>query len=150
MKSEEVRRKSEYMEKLALEVMAENPDFDFIADNGIRICYLSSSKEKKAAGGIVHGECEKIADKYKWAIPYDFSITFYEPNNISLDEEQMKILMRHELMHVGQDDKGNLRIVPHDVEDFAEILSEHGIFWSCPKTVQNCPETVRTVHKEKK
>lgn len=125
----EVRKKSRAMKLLAEKIIDENEEFSFIKDNEIRICYLLSNKEKKSDGGIVHGECEKIADKYKWAIPFDFSITFYELNNIDFTKEQLEILMKHELMHIGQDDKGNLKIVPHDIQDFSEILVKHGLFW---------------------
>jgi len=36
--------------------------------------------------------------------------------------------MRHELKHIGIKD-GRFFIVPHDVEDFSDIIEEHGMSW---------------------
>lgn len=59
--------------------------------------------EKKKDRKTVFADCEKIQDKYKWAIPYDFAITVYYKNTIGFSEKQMEILIFHELLHVGID-----------------------------------------------
>lgn len=75
------------------------------------------------------GQCEKIADKYKWGIPCDFTITIFEPNIIGWTDEQLRILIFHELLHVGVDGD-RLFIVPHDLEDFRVIIDEFGVDWN--------------------
>ena len=122
----------EYAE-IAAEIIKTEPSLRDIRDSEVTIIYLSSEHEKKENGKIVGAQCEKIPQKYKWAIPCDFTITVFEPNVERFTEEQMRILLFHELLHVGIDRDGNeetYRIIPHDVEDFKEILERYGIGWS--------------------
>jgi len=46
-----------------------------------------------------------------------------------MTENQKKILMLHELRHIGIGEKG-FRIENHDVEDFRDILERFGIEWN--------------------
>ena len=119
--------------EIAAEIIKTEPSLRDIRDSEVTIIYLSSEHEKKENGKIVGAQCEKIPQKYKWAIPCDFTITVFEPNVERFTEEQMQILLFHELLHVGIDRDGNeetYRIIPHDVEDFKEILERYGIGWS--------------------
>lgn len=97
------------------------------------ICYLSSDAAKKSNGKLVYGQCEKVADKNKWAIPADFLIVVYEPNCSGMDEEHLTRLIFHELLHVGigEDRDGNevYSIVPHDIEDFRACVGRWGVDW---------------------
>ena len=97
--------------------------FDDLKD--IDIGFLESSKAKKTRGRIVFGDCRKVPDRDRWAIPYDFLITVYTPNVEEFTEEQKMILIKHELMHIGKD-----KLVPHDIEDFRGIIEEYGLDWS--------------------
>ena len=97
----------------------------------VSIAWLSSDKAKMNNGKKVFAECAKVTEKFDWCCPYDFTITVYEPNVIELNEEQMKILLEHELMHIGVDEN-RLYIVPHDAEEFTEIIRKYGIDWSAP------------------
>ena len=104
-----------------------------IRDSQVSIMYLGSEYEKTSRGRTVYGQCEKVPEKYKWAVPCDFTITIFEPNVEHFTEEQMRILILHELMHVGIEEDGNEEkyyIRPHDVEDFEEILERYGMDWS--------------------
>jgi len=53
-----------------------------------------------------------------------------------MNDEQLKILMLHELMHIGIEinEKGEIKkyIVPHSVQDFEYILDKYGLNWSRP------------------
>lgn len=98
------------------------------------IVYLSSEHKKKSGNKLVFGQCEKVADKYKWGIPADFTITVFEPNVEGFSEEQLKILLFHELLHVGiefnADGSETYSIRPHDLEDFKLIIDKFGTDWS--------------------
>lgn len=98
------------------------------------IVYLSSEHKKKSGNKIIFGQCEKVADKYKWGIPADFTITVFEPNVEGFSEEQLKILLFHELLHVGikfnADGSETYSIRPHDLEDFKLIIDKFGTDWS--------------------
>lgn len=98
------------------------------------IVYLSSEHKKKSGNKIIFGQCEKVADKYKWGIPADFTITVFEPNVEGFSEEQLRMLIFHELLHVGiefnADGSETYSIKPHDLEDFKLIIDKFGTDWS--------------------
>lgn len=109
------------------------PEFADLAEADVRIAYLSSGKEKVKNRKVIFAECYKVEDKYDWCCKYDFFIVVYEPNVIDFTEEQLRILIRHELHHVGIDytDTGlQFYVVPHDVEEFWDIIHDHGLDWS--------------------
>lgn len=125
--------REEYAE-IAAEIIKEEPElFKDIAQSQATIIYLGSDYAKTSKGKTVFGECEKVADKNKWAIPCDFTITVYEPNCIAMTREQLKILLFHELLHVGikyQDDGSEkYYIKPHDYEDFKIVIDRYGTDW---------------------
>ena len=128
----EQRKESMTMKALADEVISALPEFSFIRDEGIQIIFLESDQEKKSNGRVVYGECEKVPDKYQWAIQADFTITFYTENVSGFSERQKRILMEHELRHIGGRD-GRLFVNPHDIEDFAVILKNYGMNWTTPE-----------------
>lgn len=106
---------------------------------GVRIAYLASDQEKTRNGRVIFGDCRKVSPQYAWCCPYDFIITIYEPNCVEyrFDDEQMKILIWHELLHCGveEDDSGRkFRIIPHDVEEFDNIIEDEGMYWQTKNT----------------
>ena len=82
------------------------------------------------------GQCELVPARYKWSVPYDFTITIFLPNVERFSDKQMKVLMLHELLHVGIEIDGNeekYKIRPHDYEEFAKIIAEYGLDWSAER-----------------
>ena len=104
-----------------------------IANSQATINFLSSEHAKKGRDKVIHAQCEKVAEKYKWGIPCDFTITVFEPNVEGFTPEQIKILLFHELLHVGiefcNDGTENYYIKPHDLEDFKLIIDRFGTEW---------------------
>ncbi|MCM3291632.1 hypothetical protein M3661_15990 [Paenibacillus sp. MER 180] len=72
-----------------------------------------------------------MQEVFKAYLPFDSIITFYERNTGLLSENQQKILMLHELRHITLGEKG-LKIRPHDIEDFKDILETYGLDWNEP------------------
>lgn len=105
-----------------------------IANSQATIIYLSSEHKKITSGKKILGQCEKVADKYKWGIPCDFTITIFEPNVEGMTEEQLRMLIFHELLHVGieynVDGTETYSVKPHDLEDFKLIIDRFGTDWS--------------------
>ena len=105
-----------------------------IANSQATIVYLSSEHKKSGSGKIVHAECEKVSEKYKWGIPCDFTITIFEPNVEKFTEEQLRILILHELLHIKiefcEDGSEIYGTYPHDLEDFKLIIDRYGTDWS--------------------
>ena len=109
------------------------PEFEDLKNSDVKIAYLSSDEPKKKDRRLIFAECCKVDDKYKWCCKYDFFIVVYEPNISWFTTKQLIILIRHELHHVGIDFTGQevkYYIVPHDVEEFWEIINDHGLKWS--------------------
>lgn len=140
MRISEVRTISEKYKKIGMELIEKHPALEvlnrFIKDKAIKLIFLKSTKEKKSTLGTVHADCEKIADSKRWAIDADFVITVYEPNVKTFSEAQLKILLLHELMHIGIEltKEGDLKkyLVPHSVQDFRYIHEKYGLDWSSP------------------
>ena len=125
----EIRTINEDYQKIANELIATRPELEDLRNSDVTIICLASDQEKKSNGKLIFGQTEKIADKYKWGIPCDFTITIFDPNVAYWTEDQMKILMLHELLHVGVDGD-RLYIRPHDLEDFKSIIAEYGVDWA--------------------
>lgn len=97
-----------------------------IKNSQATIVYLSSDCPKTEKGRMVYGVCEKIADKYKWGIPADFTITLFEPNIQGKSDEAIRRIIFHELLHVGIDAGEKYFVRPHDFEDFKILIDRWG------------------------
>ena len=135
------RTRSEYIKEIAESLIANEESLSHLRDADIRIGYLESEWGKKTAHKHIMGECEKIPERYKWAIPYDFTVTVFNPNVGLLNKNQLRALVFHELLHIGvtDDAKGQFYIVPHDVEDFYTILDRYGLRWNIPEDLPENP-----------
>ncbi len=115
---------------LAQKCMETFDDVSHLDNPNCRIAYQFSDQEKESGSKIVYADVEKVKPKIKAFMPYDFLITFYEPNCRGLDEEHMIRLMYHELKHVGFDPEyDKLWVKPHDVEDFRDLIDMWGVDW---------------------
>jgi hypothetical protein len=119
---------SKDLRQLAEMIINKFPRFQIIPEYDIRIGYVLS-QEKPPGTKTKYADCTKVKLKYQAWLPFDFIITFYEPNTETLSENQRKILMLHELRHIGIGEKG-LRLVEHEIEDFESILKDYGIKWN--------------------
>ena len=130
----DTRQISEEYTQIAKELIDNEAELEYIKNSNVQIIFLSSQHKKVSGHKTIFGQCEKIADKYKWGIPCDFTITIFEPNIEKFTEEQVKILLFHELLHIGitatADGEESYSIVPHDLEDFKTIIDKYGTDWN--------------------
>lgn len=131
----EHRQINENYQRIAESLIDTEQDLAYIKDSRVRIAYLESDQAKKAdADKLVLGECEKVQAKNKWAINYDFTITLFKNNLVGLSADQIRIVMFHELLHVGielgPDGDENYSVRKHDLEDFKLIIDKFGTDWS--------------------
>lgn len=119
---------SKELKELANRVIKKFPEFDFIKEYDIKIGYIISY-ERKNGEKIVYADCRKLQEPLKAYLPYDFLITFYDWHTGQMSDNQKKILMKHELKHIGLGTNG-LKIMPHDIEDFKDILKDYGNDWN--------------------
>jgi len=121
---------SEKYRSIADDIINNVPDLHFIDNHGLRVAFLSCDKAKLNHGHAVRGECFKVPEMYKVIGSVDFIIVVYEPNCQGFTDLQFKILIEHELRHIGfKNDKPV--IVPHDFErgEFAAISEKYGENW---------------------
>lgn len=130
----DTRTINEHYAEIGAELIDTEESLTDIAISKATIIYLSSTHKKIGSGKVVKAECEKISDKYKWGIPCDYTITVFEPNCEGMTDEQMRILLFHELLHIKiefkDDGTESYGIKPHDLEDFKEIIDRYGTDWS--------------------
>jgi predicted metallopeptidase len=117
------------LRELAEKVIAARPELNIIRDYDIKVAYVRSYEAKGSKGKSVNADCRMVNGVYTAFLPYDFIITFYEPNMYYMTENQQKVLMLHELKHIGIGERG-LRIENHDIEDFKDILTTYGLEWN--------------------
>ena len=125
----------EYID-IAERLIDTDPDLLYIKNSDCRYTVTQSDRAKTVSGAQILGECETVPSKYAFLIPYDFIITIYEKNIEELDQEQLEILIKHELLHIGieyKSDKEKYYIAPHDIEDFYAIINKHGLQWNVPR-----------------
>lgn len=116
------------MEELAQKIIKKLPEMNYINDFNIKVGYVKSFEPKTKSGKSVFGDCRKVNLVYGAYLPFDFIITFYEPNIAYLNDNQLELLMWHELKHIGINERG-FCIEPHDIEDFYNITDSHGTRW---------------------
>lgn len=122
------------LKELAESIIAESDALAILRDylHEVRIGYQWSEKKKFKDGGVVYADCEKVKAKLKEFIEYDFIITFYDSAR-ELSENAKRVLMYHELRHVGIKEASNgditFYIVPHTLQDFKEIVEKYGMDW---------------------
>ena len=130
-----MNKRNQHYTKLAHKLVETLPGFEDIRE--VQFCCVVSDVEKTKNGKLVYADCTKVnKGRYDWCCPYDFFITIYEPNILDFNDEQIEILMKHELMHIGISNEGiepSFYIVPHDVEEFWGIIEKHGIDWQQKK-----------------
>lgn len=122
------RQINNHYKELADELIETMPELEYLKASMVDIVFLESDLAKKSRGGIVYANCEKVANRLKWAIPHDFIITVYTPNLQDFDERRLKILLFHEMLHIGVKGSG-FYSRPHDVGDFRVIIEKYGLDW---------------------
>lgn len=124
---------SKMVRGMAEMLINKHPDLTEVRSASPNIAYLESDKAKTRNGGAVYADCEKVKPKMKEFMDYDYIITVYMPNCRELTENQWKILIFHELLHVDceRNLEGELtcRIRPHNIEDFHEVTDRFGTYW---------------------
>jgi predicted metallopeptidase len=120
---------AEDLQKLGEAIINRFVELSFIKNFDIKIGYIRAYESKTNKGRATFADCRKVTGSYQAYLPFDFLITFYDPNVIILTENQRKIVMYHELRHIEMTPKG-LTVRPHDIEDFESILKEHGLNWN--------------------
>ena len=129
----ETRTLSDRYAQLGQALVDTEPSLARVRESHATIVYLASDAATASRGRAVLGQCERVPDRWKWAVPADFCITVFEPNVAGMTDDQLSVLILHELLHVGvfenKDGDEVYRTVPHDLEDFREVVERFGMGW---------------------
>lgn len=122
-------------EAIAQDLIQQEPELKYIRDSRVKITYLESDARKKNGNDkLTLGECEKVAAKNRWAIFSDFTITIFKNNCVGMSADQMRVLLFHELLHIGiepgPDGDEIYSVRKHDLEDFKTIIDRYGTDWA--------------------
>lgn len=135
----DIRTISEEWANIGNDVISSEEELNDVRFSKVSIVYLTSEHKKTKNGEIVCAQCEKVADKYKWAIPADYTVTVFLPNVEGFSDTQKYALMFHELLHIdiGMKDDGSetYSIKDHDLKDFKVIIDRYGVAWNVPNAV---------------
>ena len=103
----EKRFKSKKYEEIGMRLIQTRPELAELYHSSAQIVFIESDKPKRSKGRVVYGECEKVSAKNQWAIGADFVVAIYTPNVNYMTEDQIEILILHELMHAGVKNDGD-------------------------------------------
>lgn len=128
---------SEEYAKIGFELIGDEEVLSDLYNSTVSIAFLSSTQKKISHDKKIFAQCEKVPQKYKWKIPYDFTITVFEPNIEGFTEDQIRILIFHELLHIkiifNSDGTETGMLRSHDLEDFKYIIDRFGTDWNFVK-----------------
>lgn len=92
-----------------------------------RICFVMRDEAPVSRGKQKWGAASKFPDKLRPHLDYDFLIWLAKDVWVGLTEEQRMALIDHELCHCDYSQLSP-SILPHDVEEFSEIVERYG-YW---------------------
>lgn len=118
---------SEEVAAVARKVIVEK-HMDHLVNVGIGYMLVGENINDRTAG-----RCIKAGRELKFFSGFDFIIQMSQDIWEKLNDEVKFILTYHELKHIGvkEKDDGSVTyyLVDHDVQDFSDIINEHGIGW---------------------
>jgi predicted metallopeptidase len=98
---------------------------------GFTIRYVFNSENPKKDGEEKTALARKVVGLHAFLAGEPegfFVLEFGRPAFDSMDEAALIAVVHHELCHFGISDDGNLWIIPHDVEEFSEVVKVHGTY----------------------
>lgn len=109
-----------------------------------RIGYLYRRKAKTGGGKVTLATASLVPERWQVFAPFDFCIEVAWLQWQQLDVAQRQALVDHELYHcdleVDDDGQGTWTLRKHDVEEFSEVITRHGLWKS---DVRDFVETAR-------
>lgn len=131
----ETRTLNDNYRTIAEELIDQEPELFQLKRSSARIAYLESDATKKSGDFVTLGECEKVQSKNQWAMNYDYTITVYKKNVQHMDQDQLRVLIFHELLHIEilydpETGKETYSVRKHDLQDFKSIIDRFGVNWA--------------------
>ncbi len=98
-----------------------------------KICYLFRTKARTRGPKVILGTASRMNSRLQALADYDFIIEIGYDEWKELNATQKQALLDHELCHCGGEENEHTgemkwRILPHDLEEFRDIVKRYG-FW---------------------
>jgi len=93
-----------------------------------RIAYVLNSGSMKSGGIDVWAKIKKCSPLEKFRTDDDLLVVINAEIWAKLTSDQRTALLHHEFCHVGENDEGELVMLPHDLEEFGEVVKAHGLW----------------------
>ena len=131
---------SEKFTEMGMEIIETHELLEELRESKVKVLFLEDGSPKKKSGLTVFGDCSKVSRRMKFLTDADFIIRIYVKNcgDALFDEAKYKILLLHELMHVGvrkNKKSGGFTFFlrPHDIGEFTYIQQGYGSRWQSPE-----------------
>lgn len=92
----------------------------------LRIAYLERIGEPSGEGEDALAKCQKASPLWRDLAGYDLVIWAWRAKLTMLTERQVEALVAHELCHAFVDEKGKLKLLKHDLEEFHWVARQYG------------------------
>lgn len=132
---------------------------DVLEERFQRLAYLKfklifDTKKRISKGNMILADIALTSDKIKFFTKDDVAIDGYDyvitvdkkAWELASDEDKRRIIS-HELRHVFIDDKGNCKLIGHEIEDFYEEIRFNQ---DDPEWSRNLSRLVRDVYEQEK
>ena len=120
---------AKYTNASAAEALAEEtviPRYKpFLKDYKIGYVEVDSMSSK---GVTTWAKIKKCSPLEKHLSDYDILVLINREVWHRLTDRQKIALLHHEFCHTGENDAGDLVMLPHDLEEFGEVVKEHGLW----------------------
>lgn len=98
------------------------------------IAFVFRSEAPVTNGMITYGQAQRIKPEHQLlGLDHDFLIWLAQDRWYGLTEAQKVALIDHELCHCMITAKGEAKLQPHDIQEFACIIERHGFWWPNPE-----------------
>jgi hypothetical protein len=98
----------------------------FRALDDFRIVYLERLGDPTGEGEEAIAKCQKASPLWRDVAGVDLVIWDWRHHWLAVTERQREALVAHELCHPFVTDKGTLKLVKHDLEEFHWIARQYG------------------------
>lgn len=114
------------LEDIAARLINRHPRFRPLSEAGIRIAYCERLGEPSGQGEDVMAKCQKAPALWRDLSGVDLVIWAWRDVWRSLTSIQREALIAHELCHPFVTEKGTLKLLTHDLEEFAFVAAQYG------------------------
>jgi hypothetical protein len=122
---------------------------------GFEIRYIRANEDPKKDGMDCVALARKVVglNAYLAGSPDGFFVMEVGPRFDHLSVDQKIAVVHHELCHFGITDEGGLTLIPHEIQEFVEVVRVHGeyepILTSLHHALQHASETSREEIKQR-